>query len=192
MNINTLQSKSSSSREIWKGVGSSSPMAKDGMAGWKMESLSCLCYLTTAPHPQQMTDLTGLSHEMDCSLGSEGAWPVILREGRKKEKKKSHGGGDLFGACRLKGKEDWRGRWLERDMIREENDWRGKWVWDNWYFKWSQKTQRRERGTSFPRVTWVLVLQLTKHKRCPLFTAFLPLSAHHGCNQKSWAADEFR
>lgn len=52
-------------------------------------------------------------------------------------------------------------------MIREENDWRGKWVWDNWYFKWSQKTQRWEQGPSFPRVSWSLVPQLTKHKRYP-------------------------
>ena len=127
MNINTLQSKPSSSREIWKGVGSSSPMAKDGMAGWKMESLSCLCYLTTAPHPQQMTDLTGLSHEMDCSLGSEGAWPVILREGRKKEKKKVMEGGiclELVGwrAKKTGEGDDWRGTWLERKMIGEENE----------------------------------------------------------------------
>lgn len=83
--------------------------------------------------------------------------------------------GDLFGASERKGKEDWRGTWLERDMIGEENDWRGKWVWDNWYFKWSQKTERWERGTSFPRVTWSLVPHLTKHKRCALFTAFLSL-----------------
>lgn len=81
----------------------------------------------------------------------------------------------MFRARGLKSKEDWIGKWLERHMIGDENDWEGKWVWDNWHFKWSQKTQRWERGTSFLRVSWSLVLKLTKHKRCPLFAAFLLL-----------------
>lgn len=99
----------------------------------------------------------------------------MIGKRREKERSRPTKVGGLFGACELKGKEDWRGTWLERDMIREENDWRGKWVWDNWYFKWSQKTQRWERGTSFPRVTWCLVPQLTKHKRCSSLPTSLSL-----------------
>lgn len=42
----------------------------------------------------------------------------------------------------------------------------------------TKNSEIEQKSTSFFRVTWFLVLQLTKHKSRPLFGADLPLSAH--------------
>lgn len=172
------------SREIRRVVGSGYIMPKHPVARLKMESLSWLGYLSTShlTLPPPMTGLTGLSHGNDWFFRLRVSSICNSYEGKGEKSIKSQGGGCLeFVGWRAEKAGEGHG---------DGHDWRGKWVWDNWYLKWSPKTQRWESSTSFPRGTWSLVLQLTEHKRCPLFAACLLLSAHHGCNQ-NWVSDEF-
>lgn len=150
--------------EIWRGVGSGSIQK----IPWQGEN-GVTSYGVIWQLPQLCKWLIWLVfHEMTVSN-----YKLNLICGR--EERKNHRGICLELVGQL-GKEDWegddwedmiRGKWLER-----------KWVWDNWYFLLSQKTQRWERGTSFPRSHQSWFFSLNKAQKDASLHCLPPLSAH--------------
>lgn len=158
-------------------MGSGYPVPKHLMVRWKMESLSCLCYLSPHPHPHPK-GLVSLVFPMELtgSLGLEWAQLQFLVKGGKKETK-TMGLADIclelvgWRAKKTVEETDWRGTWLEIKMIGEENEFETIGTWSG-----HRKLRKGRKAHHFPESlgSWFLA---NKTQKMP-FLLSTSLSAH--------------
>lgn len=154
-------------------MGSGYPVPKHLMVRWKMESLSCLCYLSPLPHPHPK-GLVSLVFPMELtgSLGLEWAQLQFLVKGGKKETK-IMGLADIclelvgWRAKKTGEETDWRGTWLEIKMIGEENEFETIGTWSG-----HRKLRKGRKAHHFPESlgSWFLANKTQK------MTSLLPTS----------------